>query len=156
MAEIFTIEGLSGSRGLRLLLASPIIWSIYHVAGSALLEALCRPGTLSGERGPWLSGEWLGLNGQALLGGLLALAALLGVAAAGLGSLRLARSLDDAQLASADRRAHPTRPWWIDPAGLPGDDRERLLGLAGVLFSAILLLIISADGASALVLRPCQ
>lgn len=115
------------SPGLRLLLAAPIIWSVYHVSGYLLLETACTKGLLVGR-------TILGMNALSVVITILTLLALLPTLYIGIRSYRRSRESGYGGL---------------------GDNRERFLATVAGLFSIVLALTILADGAIVLVLGPC-
>jgi len=115
------------SPGLRLLLAGPIIWSVYHIIGYFLVEIAC---TRNLPSGPLLS-----VTAMTLIVAVLTLLSLGGIAITGFLSYRLMRQADEQQ------------------TGV--QEREHFLGMVSALFNIVLALTVLADGASLLVLGPC-
>jgi hypothetical protein len=121
-----------------LLLAGPIIWSVYHVLAYFIVEAACRRGILMGET--------LGINTLILIIVILTLAALAGILYAAYISYQWAGTLTGRpQRAEASRgETQPGR-----------EDRRRFIGMVSSWFNFVLVLGVLVDVLPLLVIGPC-
>ena len=134
MSQTTLTRGLPQARNLvLLLLAGPLIWSVYHIVGYLLVEVACRTGILAGRI--------LGLSALWWILIVLTVAALLATLYAGFLAYR---NWQDTRTISTE----------VEEADLV-KGRTRFLALSGLLLNSLFAVIILLDGIPALVLRLC-
>lgn len=127
MAQSFSREQTSGKASLWPVLAPPVIWAVYHTIAYFITEAACTVNVLTGSI--------FGIPSFVAVVLFLTLLALLPTLFIGWRALQRSRQAN---------------------SGAPDEESStRFLGIVAATFSLILALIILADGASIIVLRPC-